>query len=111
MKLRNLLIAAAGLTMAVGVAGAASAETQWQYNHPRRVEVNERLHDLNRSISNDRRDGELNNYQAHRLRERLHMIRFQERYFARRDGGHLTHWEQRRLNGEENGIRYRIGRQ
>jgi hypothetical protein len=108
MKLRNLLIAAAGLTMAVGVAGAASAETQWQYNHPRRVEVNERLHDLNRSISIDRRDGELNRWQAHRLRDHLHMIRLQERSYARRDGGHLTHWEQRQLNGEENGVRHHL---
>ena len=59
MKLRTLLIAAAGLTMAVGAAGAASAETPWQAHHPRRVEVNHRIAHLNRSIRVERREGEL----------------------------------------------------
>ena len=108
MKLRNLLIAAAGLTMAVGAAGAASAETPWQYHHPRRVEVNHRLSNLNHSIREERRDGEISGWQAHRLHARVHMIRSQERYFARRDGGHLTRFEQHRLNREENGVRHHV---
>ncbi len=59
MKLRTLLIAAAGLTLSVGVAGAASAQTPWQAHHERRVEVNHRLHHINRQIRFERRDGEL----------------------------------------------------
>ena len=108
MKLRNLLIAAAGLTMAAGVAGAASADSPWQDHHPRRVEVNHRLDHLNDSIRDERRDGEIDGWQAHRLHAHVHMIRMQERWFARRDGGHLTRGEQSRLNREETGVRYHI---
>ena len=108
MNFRTLLIAAAGLTMAVGAAGAASAATPWQMHHPRRVEVNHRLWNLNHSIRHERREGELSFWQARRLHERDHMIRMQERRFARHDGGHLTRWEQARLNHEENGVRHHI---
>jgi hypothetical protein len=108
MKLRTLLIAAAGLTMAAGAAGAASAETPWQYHHPRRVEVNHRLDNLNHSIREERREGDINGWQARRLHAHVHMIRSQERWFARRDGGHLTRGEQARLNHEETGVRHHI---
>jgi hypothetical protein len=108
MKLRTLLIAAAGLTMAAGAATAASAESRWQYDHPRRVEVNHRLDHLDRSIRHERRDGEISRFRAHRLHAEVHSIRSQERYFARRDGGHLTAWEHHRLNREANGVRHRI---
>ena len=102
MKLRTLLIAAAGLTMAVGAAGAASAETPWQAHHPRRVEVNHRLERQNHQIRVERREGDLTAAQARRLHERDHMIRMQERRFARHDGGHITRREQARLNHREN---------
>ena len=108
MKLRNLLIAAAGLTMAAGAAGAASADTPWQAHHPRREEVNHRLGNLNHSIREERHEGQLNAWQAHRLHARVHMIRHQERVFARHDGGHLTRHEQARLNHEETGVRHHI---
>ena len=108
MKLRTLLIAAAGLTLAVGVAGAASAETPWQAHHPRRVEVNHRLDRINHQIRHERREGELTAAQARRLHERDHMIRMQERRFASRDGSHLTRHEQLRLNHEENGLHRRV---
>lgn len=104
MKLRTLLIAAAGLTLSVGVAGAASAQTPWQAHHERRVEVNHRLHHINRQIRFERRDGELTAAQARRLHERDHMIRMQERRFARHNDSHLTRHEQVRLNHEENGL-------
>ena len=38
MKLRNILIAAMGLTMAAGAVSTASAATPWQDHHPRRAE-------------------------------------------------------------------------
>jgi hypothetical protein len=104
MKLRTLLIAAAGLTLAVGAAGAASAETPWQAHHPHRVEVNHRLHRINHQIRMARHDGELTAAQARRLHERDHMIRVHERHFARHDGSHLTRHEQARLNHEENAV-------
>jgi len=108
MKLRNILIAAFGLAVAAGSAGAASAGTPWQNHHPRRVEVNHRLVHLNRVIRVERHDGALTALQARRLHERDHMIRVQERRFARHDGGHITRHEQVRLNREENGLRHHI---
>lgn len=108
MKLRNLLIAAIGLTMAASAAGAASAATPWQAHHPRRVEVNHRLTHLNRSIRVERREGDLTALQARRLHERAHMVRVTERRDARHDGGHVTRHEQIRLNHRENAIRHRV---
>jgi hypothetical protein len=101
MKLRTLIIAAAGLTLAAGAAGAASAETPWQAHHPRRVEVNHRLDRINRHIRVERHEGELTAAQARRLHERDYMLRMQERRFASHDGGHITRREQIRLNHEE----------
>jgi hypothetical protein len=108
MKLRNLLIAAVGLTMAAGAAGAASAGTPWQNHHPRRVEVNHRLANLNHSIREERREGQIGRFEARRLHARVHMIRHQERVYARHDGSHLTRGEQARLNHEETGVRHHI---
>lgn len=108
MQLRNLLIAVAGLAVTAGAAGTASAGTPWQNHHPRRVEVNHRLGNLNRSIRYQRHEGDTSGWQAHRLHARVHMIRRQERFFARHDGGHITRHEQARLNHEENGVRHHI---
>ena len=108
MKLRNLLIAAVGLAIAGAAATGASAMTPWQAHHPRRVEVNHRLNHLNRQIRVERREGELTALQARRLHERARMIRAQERFYAGRDGGHITRREQIRLNREENGLHRHI---
>ena len=107
MKLRSILIAATGLAITLGAAGAASA-TPWQNHHPRRVEVNHRLVHLNRSIRHERHTGQISAWQAHRLHARVHMIRHQERVLARRDGSHLTRGEQARLNHEETGVRHHV---
>jgi hypothetical protein len=108
MQFRNLLIAAAGLAVTVGAADAASAGTPWQNHHPRRVEVNHRLGNLNHSIRVARHDGDINAWQAHRLHARVHLIRRQERFDARHNGSHLTRAEQARLNHEETGVRHHI---
>jgi hypothetical protein len=108
MKLRNLLVAAFGLTMAAGVAGAASAATPWQHDHPRRAEVNHRLDTLNGSIRRERGEGDVSAFQARHLHARVHMIRLQERRFAGRHGGHISRAEQMRLNREETGVRSHI---
>jgi hypothetical protein len=104
MKLRTLLIAAAGLTLTVGAAGAASAQTPWQAHHERRVEVNHRLDHMNRQIRFERRHGDRTAAQARRMHERAFAMRMQERRFARHHDSHLTRHEQVRLNHEENGL-------
>jgi hypothetical protein len=108
MKLRTLLIAAIGAAVTAGAAGAASAATPWQVQHPRRVEVNLRLDHMNHVIRHDRQGGNLTALQARRLEERDHMIRVQERHFARHDGGHITMHQQHVLNHRENVVRHRL---
>ncbi|MGH6955049.1 MAG: hypothetical protein ACREEW_00105 [Caulobacteraceae bacterium] len=108
MKLRTLLIAAASLAMAGGAAGAASAATPWQHHHRGRVEVNHRLGHLNRSINQERREGDLNHRQAMRMHAHVRHIRMQERRMAARHGGHLTWHERARLNHEESGVHNHI---
>jgi hypothetical protein len=93
-----------------GAAGAASAATPWQNQHPRRVEVNQRLDHINHLVRSDRRDGDLTALQARRLEERDRMIRVDERHFARHDGGHITRNEQLRLNHQENVVRHHVPR-
>ena len=108
MTFRNILIAAMGTAVLAGGATAAFADTPWQQHHPRREEVNNRIHDLNRSIRHERHEGDLTAAQAFRMHQRAHYIRWQERHFARYDGGHISRFEQWRLNREENHLRHHI---
>jgi len=108
-KLTSLL-AACGLVVGLaGAAGAAQADTPWQHHHPWREQVNARLANQNHRIDQERRYGEMDPWRAHRLHMADQRIRMQERWFARRHGGHLTRLEQMRLNHEENRISHRIG--
>jgi hypothetical protein len=106
---KSALLIAMGLLMAGSAVTAASADTPWQASHPRREEVNGRLQNQNQRIHQERREGELNARQAHRLHLADRRIRHQERRFARHDGGHITRAEQHRLNREENKVSGRIG--
>ena len=56
---RRTLTFATAMVMLAGVVGTASAETTWQKNHPRRTQVNHRLHNQNRRIHNDVKNGTL----------------------------------------------------
>jgi hypothetical protein len=104
------LIAAASLVFAIGgAASSASAATVWQDHHPRRAEVNTRLERQNLRIEQERRMHVLTAYQAERLHMADHRLRFEERRFARHDGGHLTRADQIRLNRQENTISRHIG--
>ena len=99
------------LSLATIVAGAtgASATTTWQNDHPRRAEVNARLTHENHRIGESRREGEINQRQAYRLRMDDHRIREQERADASRHDGHITRHEQAGLNHEENRVSRQIG--
>lgn len=88
---------------------AASAETLWQYNHPRRVEVNERLGTQNFRIQQGVADGRITPYQAAQLHAEDHTIRTEERTMAVFNGGHITPYEQHLLNAQENGVSHQIG--
>ena len=111
MRLRTkLAVIGLSLVTLAGAAGTASADTYWQRHHPRREEVNARLMRQNHRITMERREGELSRAQAHELRLEDHGIRAQERFDAAHHRGHLTRYEQRRLDHEENAISRQIGR-
>lgn len=60
-------------------ASAAFAETQWERNHPRRDQVNDRLANQNRRINHELKKGEISRQQANRLHREDRAIRREER--------------------------------
>ncbi len=107
-KFRKTLTWAAAAAMLAGVVGTASAETSWQKNHPRRSQVNHRLHNQNRRIHSDVKNGTMTHRQALSAHKEDHQVRQEERDMASQNGGHLTKPEQRVLNKQENGISSQI---
>jgi hypothetical protein len=96
--------------VAGSVASAAFAETQWERNHPRRDQVNDRLANQNRRINRERQEGEITKQQANQFHREDHAIRQEERDMAKINGGHITEGEQRALNRQENTVSGQIGR-
>lgn len=88
---------------------AASAETPWQFNHPRRAEVNERLAYQGYRIHDGVEDGRISPWRADRLHAEDRTIRTEERTMARFNGGSITPAEQRALNQQENRVSRQIG--
>jgi len=90
-------------------AGSALAESDWDKNHPRREQVNNRLRNQDHRINQERRDGEISQGQAQQLHKEDHQIRQEERDMASQNGGHITAQEQRTLNQQENAVSRQIG--
>jgi hypothetical protein len=90
--------------------GAASASTPWQRHHPWRVQVNQRLGNLNRRVNVERREGELTPREAGALHREDRTIRREERVMAGFNRTHLTRAEHRALNQQENALGRQIGR-
>jgi hypothetical protein len=105
---RTTLTLAAAAVMLAGMVGTASAETTWQKNHPRRTQVNHRLHNQNRRIHNDVKNGTMSRGQAAAVHREDHQVRQEEHDMASQNGGHITKPEQRVLNQQENGISNQI---
>jgi len=105
-KLTLVAVAFAALGLS---ATSASAETWWQFHHPRRAEVNERLAIQNFRINREVREGDLSPWQARRLHREDFAIRGEERAMARYNGGTITRGEQHFLNHQENQLSRRIG--
>jgi hypothetical protein len=109
-KLIRLATVAFASTVLMGAAAPAFAESEWDATHPRRDEVNDRLHNQDRRINQERREGELGRDQARQLHREDHRIRNEERRMAARDGGHITRADQHILNRQENRVSHQIGR-
>jgi hypothetical protein len=92
------------------MAGSAFAETSWEWNHPRRDQVNDRLQNQSRRINQEYREGEITRGQARALHREDRQIRREERTMASLDGGHITRADQRALNQQENVVSRQIGR-
>jgi hypothetical protein len=88
----------------------AIAETQWEKNHPRRAQVNERLANQNRRINKELKEGEITRGQANQLHREDATIRQEERGMAKFNNGHITGAEQKALNQQENAVSNQIGR-
>ena len=100
----GFLAATAAAMALIGIAGTASADTQWQKNHPRREQVNSRLANQNHRINADVRNGTLTTGQAQALHKDDHQIRQEERDMASQNGSHITKSEQHTLNQQENAV-------
>jgi hypothetical protein len=107
---RKIVATALAAIFAAGFAGSAMAETQWEQNHPRRDQVNDRLQNQNKRIRNEVKEGELSKGQAAKLHHKDHQIRKEERLMASQNGGHITKQEQGALNQQENRVSRQIGR-
>ena len=101
------VISAFVLSMAGSV---IAAETQWQKDHPRRAEVNERLANQDQRINKEVKEGEMSKSKAAKLHKEDRQIRREEHAMASQHGGHITKAEQKALNQQENAVSRQIGK-
>jgi hypothetical protein len=106
---KPLVLTFAGLLVAA-LATPAFAESVWDRNHPRRDQVNDRIANQERRITQERREGELSRGQARAMREQLRGVRAEERADARLHGSHITRVQQAQLNRDLNATSREIGR-
>ena len=85
-------------------------ETQWQKDHPRRTEVNDRLKNQNKRITNEVKDGQINKAEAKNLRANDKNVRAEEKAMAANNGGHITKADQKALNQQLNQNSQAIGK-
>jgi hypothetical protein len=110
-SIRSVLIAAVvAVTLGAIAAPALADDTQWQKDHPRREQVNNRLKNQNKRIRQERKEGEITKAQARQLHSEDHAIRREERTMASTNGGHITKAEQRSLNQQENQVSKQVGK-
>ncbi len=109
-SVRTVLTVAAASFALSALATNAMADTQWQKDHPRREQVNNRLNNQNKRIHQEVKEGELSKGQAAKLHREDRSIRKEERTMASTDHGHITKTEQKALNQQENQVSKQIGR-
>lgn len=107
---RGGLASAAMVLGALLFASAAQAQTPWEQTHPRRDQVLDRAQRLDLRIAHERREGDLNPWQAHRLHAEVRRMRYEQLAMARANGGYITREQQWRLNRQANAISRQIGR-
>jgi Spy/CpxP family protein refolding chaperone len=106
----RLLALTVGALLCSAVATSSFAATQWEKNHPRRDQVNDRLARQNARIHHEVKEGDLTKAQAAKLHKDDRQIRGEERAMASQNGGHITKTEQKALNQQENAVSKQIGK-
>ena len=99
---RTVTIAALALSLAGAVTSSYAQESQWDKDHPRRDQVNDRLANQNKRIDAKVADGKMSQAEAAKLHKNDREIRQEERDMAAQNGGHITKQEQKTLNQQEN---------
>ena len=116
MKRIHLPLIAAAAAIAAGVVASSAAyaaepaQTQWEQQHPRRDQVNDRLANQNRRIGKEVKEGEMSKAKAAKVHREDRQIRREERTMASQNGGHITKTEQRAPNQQENHVSKQIGK-
>ena len=105
---KHAAICAGLIAGAMLLARPGMAEDQWQEHHPRRHEVNHRLHHENKRIDEGIKKGQLNPGETQQLRSEQASIHEQEKADAAANGGHITNAEKHQLNSEENNLSHQI---
>jgi hypothetical protein len=108
MKFKAVMFAVWFVVMS-GTVTTAIAETQWERDHPRRDQVNDRLSNQNRRINKELKEGEISKQRANQLQKEDRAIRQEERTMSKFNNGHITGAEQKSLNQQENAVSGQIG--
>jgi hypothetical protein len=104
-----LMAAFLNLAFLAGAAvGGEKEKEKWKKEHPRRAEVNHRLHNQNERIKEGLKSGKLTPQQAKQLHQEDKQIHQEERQDASQDGGHITAAEKQQLNQQENAVSKQI---
>ena len=107
---RSTLFLASSLLLAGMTINAFADEGQFDKDHPRRAEVNQRLENQDKRIQNEVKEGKMSKNEAAKLHREDRHIRKEERAMAAKDGGHITKKEQNKLNHQENDVSKQIGK-
>ncbi|HUW00643.1 MAG TPA: hypothetical protein VMV88_10850 [Gallionella sp.] len=106
---RTTILFSAALLFGGMAASSYAAEGQFDKTHPRREQVNKRIHNQDRRIHREVREGDMSKAKAARLHRKDHHIRKEERAMAAKHRGHITKAEKRKLNRQENNVSKKIG--
>jgi len=106
---RSTILFTAAILLGSMASSVFAEEGQWAKDHPRRAQVNKRLHNQNKRINKEVKEGEITKGQAAKLHQEDRQIRKEERIMASQNGGHITKQEQKTLNQQENIVSRQIG--
>ncbi len=84
------------------ILASAGAVAKEKREHPRREEVNRRIRNEEKRITDGVKDGQLTKSEAKKLRGELAGVKAQEKAEVKANGGYLTKAEQKQLNQELN---------